>query len=228
MAKELHVQRWLSETKSSRLPKGLERGGEAWFGSVFSKREEVSFGLPDHSESVFLFHGLLHGGHPCLPLFPGSYSPISFLCPFDSHLLEDGKGRETVERGAQRTEGAPDSAWHPVPGTQRVLIQGERKQTGSISLLLQGLWGRQAPRESALGSPPRPSSGQNRPRASGSELPGFLLSVMALVLSVAPCHPLGPSHMSPDACALGTGVEGRTPREGEAALKPHRRTRGKV
>lgn len=34
VAKELHVQRWLSETKSSRLPKGLERGGEAWLGSV--------------------------------------------------------------------------------------------------------------------------------------------------------------------------------------------------
>lgn len=55
MAKELHVQRWLSETKSSRLPKGLERGGEAWFGSVFSRRKEMSFGLLTIPSPFFYF-----------------------------------------------------------------------------------------------------------------------------------------------------------------------------
>lgn len=106
VAKELHVQRWLSETKSSRLPKGLERGGEAWFGSVFSRREEVSLGLPGHSGYVFLFHGLLHGGHPCLCSL--ALTPPSL---FSAHV--------TVT--SWRTVRA-EQQWSEVPRGQRVLL----------------------------------------------------------------------------------------------------------
>lgn len=208
VAKELHVQRWLSETKSSRLPKGLERGGEAWLGSVFSRREEVSFGLPDHSESVFLLHSLLHRGHPCLHslvLTPPSLSS-AHLTVTSWRTVRAKQGRYSEDRGTQCL-------------AHRGLSCRERESRQTPFPSSFKACGEGGPQRKCPRCPPRPSSGQKgrMPLALSCQASCFQ---SWLALRVAPCIPWDPHTQALRHVhrGVGTGVEGRTRREGEAAL----------
>lgn len=87
-------------------------------------------------------------------------------------------------------------------------MQGGRKQTDSISLLPQGLWGRPCcqeqegePTEKVHRAFAKAQQWAEKPATSGSALPGLLPSARTLGLSVALCVPRVPSHRSPDAYA---------------------------